>query len=167
MPARNRLAEKYQYAGLVLSGSYRFLAESPSPALNTYFRRSEKIVVIAEPPFNSPPHPQNPDSQSGNLDLICVNTRKLSLTSNNCFHRSVILIVEKVIEPMKKRSGPSSRKALVEIFLRKSPVPAAQFLHQNSRVAIPCFQQLFSPIGDFNCRNSHRADEKTKRHRLS
>jgi hypothetical protein len=79
----------------------------------------------------------------------------------------VILIVEKVIEPMKKRSGPASRKALVEIILRKSPVPAAQFLHQNSRVAISCLQQLFSPIGDFNCRNSHRADEEKERPGLS
>jgi hypothetical protein len=70
---------------------------------------------------------------------------------NNCFHRSVILIVEKVIEPMKKRSGPASRKALVEIVLRENLVPAAQFPHPNSRVAIPCSRQLFSPIGDFNC----------------
>jgi hypothetical protein len=49
----------------------------------------------------------------------------------------VILIVEKVIGPMKKQSGIASHKALVEIILRESPVPAAQFLHQNSRVVIP------------------------------
>jgi len=64
----------------------------------------------------------------------------------------VILIVEKVIGPMKKRSVIASHKALVEMILRENIVPAAQFLHQNSRVAIPCSQQLFSPIGDFNCR---------------
>jgi len=104
-------------------GSYRFLAESQSPALNNYSRRSEKIVVIAESPFSSPPHPQNPHSQSGNLYLICVNTRKLSLTSDNCFHRSVILIVEIVIGPMKKRSGIASHKALVEMLPRGIPIP--------------------------------------------
>jgi len=79
----------------------------------------------------------------------------------------VILIVEKVIGLMKKRSGIASRKVLVEILLRENIVLAAQFPHQNSRVAIPCPQQLFSPIGDFNCRKSHRADEKKERHRLS
>jgi len=79
----------------------------------------------------------------------------------------VILIVEKVIGLMKKRSGIASRKALVEMFPRGIPIPAAQFPHQNSRVAILWPQQLFSPIGDFNCRKSHRADEKTERHRLS
>jgi hypothetical protein len=63
----------------------------------------------------------------------------------------VILIVEKVIGLMKKRSGIASRKALVEIVLRENLVPAAQFPHPNSRVAILCPQQLFSPIGDFNC----------------
>jgi hypothetical protein len=68
---------------------------------------------------------------------------------------------------MKKRSRIASRKALVEMLLRGRSVPAAQFPHQNSRVAILCPQQLFSPIGDFNCRNSHRADEKKERHRLS
>jgi len=79
----------------------------------------------------------------------------------------VILIVETAIGPMKKRSGIASRKALVEMLPRGIPILSAQFLHQNSRVAILCPQQLFSPIGDFNCRNSHRADEETERHRLS
>jgi len=63
----------------------------------------------------------------------------------------VILIVEIAIGPMKKQSGIASRKVLVEILLRGFPVPAAQFPHQNSGVAILCLQQLFSPIGDFNC----------------
>jgi len=72
----------------------------------------------------------------------------------------VILIVEKAIGPMKKQSGIASRKALVETIPRGIPIPAAQFPHQNSRVAISCPQQLFSPIGENNCRNSHRADEK-------
>jgi len=72
----------------------------------------------------------------------------------------VILIVEIAIVLMKKRSGIASRKALVETLPRGIPIPAAQFLHQNSRGAISCPQQLFSPIGDFNCRNSQRADEK-------
>ena len=58
------------------------------------------------------------------------------------------------------RSNPDSRSA--EIFFgfasmrRTGPAP----LTKNFSAPTPLILQLFSPIGDFNCRKSHRADEK-------